>query len=518
MPRRRAARAAPVPVPPAVRFARLGLVAAAVVVLAACAWWRPIDGDEGYYAAAAGLTAGGAAPYADYFYPQAPLLPWLYAPVVKLAGPDLRALRWFCTLLAAATVFLWAGELARRQRRNPWLGVAALCLLVCAPGVVSWSVTVKTYAATGLLATLALLALRRGVAPDGRALWLAAAGAALGLAGSTRLFFAPLGPVLAAGLVIWPGPAGRRRALGGAGLLLAGFAAGSAPLLIAWLRDPAAFVFDNLGYHELRFSYLRDLHPHPTLLVRAAAALRGTAAVVATHPYLLGLLVLTGVGVAAGAAAEDERRYLRVVGLVCGVFVLGCMAPDPVHAQYFTAPLPTLALPLLAAGLGRVTGARPRRLAAAAALTVCVGGGMFLWQRPGMDPDPAWSFASYERVTEGIRARTRPGDIVFSFWPGYVFGADRAHFPGMENQFAIGVSEKLTPAEKARYLIADRQRLMDGFRPGTPRLVVAGAWMNDINTALDDDQMDELLAVFHQTYGAVANYGDVQICVPQRGR
>jgi hypothetical protein len=223
-----------------------------------------------------------------------------------------------------------------------------------------------------------------------------------------------------------------------------------------------------------------------------------------------------GLGSLRRAAVED-RRFLRLVGLVSTVFLLGCMAPDPVYDQYFTAPLVTLALPLAAAGLERLTGARPRGLAVAAGCAAAVAVLVLGLQRPGMDPDPVWSFESYDRVTREIRQRSGPGDMVFSFWPGYVFGADRRHFTGMENQFAIGVSEKLTPAEKARYRIADRQRLMDGFRMRTPRLVVLGTWMNEINTALDDEQMRELLTVFQGEYEIVAMHGAVKICAPRLG-
>ncbi len=497
----------------AVIVARAALVLAAAVVLAAAAWWRPIDGDEGYYAAAAGLTAAGQQPYADYFYPQAPLLPYVYAPVVAAAGPSLRALRWLSVLLSWATVLVWAWHLARRERERPWLQLAALALLVCAPGVVSWTVTVKTYALTGLLTSLALVLALRGLEPDARPWWLLGAGLAAGLAGSARLFFAPLGPVLAAGLVLWPTDRGRRAALAQAAWLLAGWAGGSLPLATAWLRDPGVFVFDNLGYHALRFSELKAQHPEPSLVRRVGAALAGTGRVLATRPYLLAYLALAGWG-AAGLrrAAAAERRALALVALASGVFFLVCMAPDPVYAQYFAAPLITLALPLAAAGLARLTGGALRPLAAAAGAAAVLGTAVVVLLHPGMDRDPVWSFRSYDAVVADIRRLSGPDDLVASFWPGYVFGSGRRYLPGMENQFAIGVSEELTAAQKARYRIADRQRLMTAFRARRPRLVVLGTWMNEVNTALDDRQMLELLQVFQSEYEVVALEGPVKIC------
>ncbi len=47
---------------------------------------RPIDGDEGYYATAARLVSHGRTPYLDFFYPQMPLLPYVYAPAFKVVG------------------------------------------------------------------------------------------------------------------------------------------------------------------------------------------------------------------------------------------------------------------------------------------------------------------------------------------------------------------------------------------------------------------------------------------------
>lgn len=495
------------------RPALLLLLVVAGAALALSAWLRPIDGDEGYYAAAAQLTADGARPYADYFYPQAPLLPYVYAPVVAVAGPSLRALRWLSVVLACGTVLVWASYLVRTRRGGSWTKVAALALLACSPDVISWAVTVKTYALTGLLSSLGLVALARGLETGAGRRWLVGAGAALGLAASARLFFAPLGPVLAAGLVLWPEGGGRRRATGQALALLGGFVLGCAPLVVAWLQDPDLAGFNNLGYHALRYSELKFLHPEPGLGVRLGAALSGTGRILATNPYLLGYLLLAAWG-AAGLrqVTGPERRFLAVVALASAVFFLACMAPDPVHDQYFTVPLVPLGLPLAAAGLARLIRDSRRRTGTAVAVAAICGALVLGLLRPGMDPDPAWSLRSYDRVVAEIRRHSAPGDLVLSFWPGYVFGAGRTHFPGMENHFAFGVSEQLTPQQKARYHVADRHRLMDAFTARTPQLVVLGTWMNEINTALDDGQMLELLAVFQAEYEIIALHGQAKIC------
>jgi len=488
-------------------------------LLASAAWWRPIDGDEGYYAAAARLTAEGNTPYTDYFYPQAPLLPYVYAPVVEVFGPSLRALRWLSASLALMSLGVWAWHLACRDKERPWLAAASLALVALNPDVISWGVTVKTYGLTGLLAAVALVTLRRGLEPGARPFWLLAAGLALGLAGSVRLFFAPLGPLLVMGLLILrPGGRPLRSSVREVTVVAAGLLIGMLPLLVAWLRGPDLFMFDNLGYHELRFSELRDMHPNPHLGVRLGYAVRDTLRIVVVNPFLLGLLVLAGFGVVKawrrGVEAGVEGRWLRLVSLLAAFFLLACMAPDPVHAQYFTAPLAIMVLPLAMTGLAHLVRRRRSWARIALASTAVICGLVLTLLKPGMDLDHTWTFASYDRVVADIEARSDPGDMVLAFWPGYVFGSGREFFPGLENHFAVGVSEKLTPREKTRYRIAGRHQMASAFSVRQPRLVVIGGWMHEINTALDDDQMDDLLESFQTHYRVVVMRGPVKICAP----
>jgi hypothetical protein len=515
MPRTRTGPAAPRRALPALAGVLVLLAAAAALV--AAAWLRPIDGDEGYYAAAAQLVAGGARPYADFFYPQAPVMPYVYAPVEALAGPDLRALRLLSAAFVLGALAAWGTTLEGGLRHPAPAAAAALAAAAFSPDLVSWGVTVKTYALTGLGATLALVLLHRAlVAPGGRGrLLLAAAGLMAGLAGGVRLFFLVLGPALAAGLVLWPGPGGRRRAAADAAWLTGGFALGCLPLVLAWAAGPDLFAFNNLGYHELRFSALRDTGAEPYLLRRAAASVLDTVKVFAFNPYLLAWTALCVLGIASLGRLEDgPRRAGRITALALGVFLAACMTPDPVYDQYFTAPLVLPALPLAAVGMQRLVGRDPRRAASAVGLALLLGGGVMALGRPGMDPDPAWSYSAYREVVADIEAVTDPGDVVLSFWPGYVYGAGRRCLPGLENQFGVGVSEKLDRRELVRYRIADRRRLMDAFGRREARIVVLGTWMNEINTALDDPQMIELLQVFQANYQATRAYGDVKICEP----
>src|SRR5580704_14951471 len=60
---------------------------------------RFIDGDEGFYLLASRLVMEHKAPYLDFFYPQAPLLPYAYGLWMKLFG-----ISWFSARSFSATL------------------------------------------------------------------------------------------------------------------------------------------------------------------------------------------------------------------------------------------------------------------------------------------------------------------------------------------------------------------------------------------------------------------------------
>ena len=59
---------------------------------------RFIDGDEGFYLLASRLVMQHKAPYLDFFYTQAPLLPYVYAAWFRLTGISWFAARVFAAL------------------------------------------------------------------------------------------------------------------------------------------------------------------------------------------------------------------------------------------------------------------------------------------------------------------------------------------------------------------------------------------------------------------------------------
>lgn len=485
------------------------LVVVHVLVVGWFAATRPIDGDEGYYGLAARLVAEGQAPYADFFYPQAPLLPYLYAPgALAIGAQQLPGLRTVSVIFSGLTLLLAACWLWRTHGQRAGVAVTALLILALCPELIQWNATVKTFAWTNLMTLTALVALSSGlVSEQRRMLWLVASGLALGLATSARLLFAPAALVPAVWLALRSGD----RRWPNASAWLSGLALGLVPVWIAVLRDPAVFWFNNVGYHQLRFSELENA----SVGAKALAALQTMVTTLATNPGLLLMVLLAVFGaVTWRRAASEDRHDLEPVALfTAGALLLTNLVPDPVYAQYFTGTLPVLLLPAVVGGLTRLPIRRPYLLHYSVALVGTVACLVSLLAlRHDIDPAPEWRLDHYRAINRKLVAMIEPDDVLFSFWSGYVAGSGAQPFPGMENHFAVSVSERLNARDRNRFHIAGRHEMARAFRREEPDAAVVGTWMNDVNTALDDQQMIDLLTEFTSHYVLVKELDGVKLC------
>src|SRR5579863_10703061 len=87
-----------------------------VAALAYYAATRPIDGDEGFYTTATRLVWQGKVPYRDFFYQQAPLLPYLYSWMWAIHPRSLIAMRLISALCGSVAVLLWGVSLVSLKR------------------------------------------------------------------------------------------------------------------------------------------------------------------------------------------------------------------------------------------------------------------------------------------------------------------------------------------------------------------------------------------------------------------
>lgn len=466
----------------------LALGGAVAIALAAVGYRTAGDVDEGFYLLAGELVARGKVPYRDFFYPQAPYLPYLLAPL-KLLGPTFTSARMVFALLGGATAAVIAA-IVRRDTGSRAAAATAVALYALNEVTWQWTPSVRPYAPAALLAVFIAWRLSGPSAPRTRDALLA--GLAASVAAGTRLLLLPL--VFAAVAGAWLRGAGlaRTRAVVllvllraflwapyGAQLRLAkwmiplglavvavgpralerakrGLAAtagallGAAPAYLVYRAAPENFLFGNLAFHANR---VVGAAPTDATALTArgvhAASLFGMAplqqvSALGVEVALLSLFALLAAILAP--ARQTVTLLLAAVGIA-----LAAMIPVPMHEHYVTPMIPLLAA-LAGVGVGAlVTRLRgldgPRRLAlpaALVALTVALGQGSFRqkWQHGVYGIVGEFQIARFRpRLLDASAAWTRwvsdryPGPVL-ALWPGSAVGVGDRLLRGTENHFA----------------------------------------------------------------------------------
>lgn len=437
---------------------------------------RFIARDEGFYLMAARLVMEGQVPYRDFFYPQMPLVPYVFGLWHLVAGESWRAARTGAALLAFAAYALTALYTARRS------GFAAgvLTFLLCGLAIIlqAWIPTAQTDSVSAPLMMAAACALQRA-APA----W---AGLFAGLTVLSRLTLAPVVPIFFLWGVATSGAATRGRAALSflQGLLV--------PVLIgvAFLAfDPENFYHNNLGYHLQRSTLTDEEGSFKRLLV-----LR----------ILLGLRDGSGIGewqfrfILYSALLHSALRVRRgglkavdpLVWLGAVLFVIH-LTPKPTYLQYFCI----VALPLFPAAAALWCGAF-RLLAMRANVRWLQPVGIALlvmwfgWAGSldverftrtghrvigiGQSYKATWKLDFIKRVNEAITKLSTDGLPVFAWWPGHLYGTEIAPLPGTENHFGPHwvMARQFPPEEQLRRKAISYALVADAFREGRTRFAI----------------------------------------------
>jgi hypothetical protein len=425
--------------------------------------------------------------------------------------------------LTAATALLWGVCLVFSERLPRVVVVATFLAMLLNPTLAAWNVTVKTYAACNLLASVAMISLYAAVRTR-RTRWYFAAGLALGLCASVRSLYGPLILAVSIWMMIQKGETVRIRMMRTLALL-GGAGAGLLPLLRSLVSDPSGFLFNNLRYHRLDAGYIPLANGQ---IMEGYISVGHTLWIyfswifiwlITFHPYFTVNVILAMVGWRslkklrgshAGIYTPEEYSYFRLAFVMAATYTATALTVFPPFDQYFESPLLPLLIPFLAEGL-RVVLVSKKNWAIALALIVPLA----FWFELSVDaivgPAGPYPLSSFREVSGAIRAHSAPDDVVLSFWPGYVFESGRRYFPGMEDQFAIRMMNKLSPAEKARFHIPSNDDLMKAIRGREVRLVVVHPWIEEYYHNLTPQQTEDFKTTLDENYLPVARVGEVSV-------
>src|SRR3990172_4266091 len=100
------------------------LLLAQIVLGLVFVFFRFIDADEGLYLNSAYLVKQERTPYFDFFYPQAPLLSYIYAPIADLGISSLfwgRLISLLSSLILGLVLFFYHRRITDDSKSSLWL-------------------------------------------------------------------------------------------------------------------------------------------------------------------------------------------------------------------------------------------------------------------------------------------------------------------------------------------------------------------------------------------------------------
>jgi hypothetical protein len=478
----------------------LGVLVVLSIWLIPISLGRLIDADEGYLLMAARLVSEGRWPYRDFFLPQAPLLPAVFAAVFVLFGRSWMVARVFAGVVAVAMGWLVYREALSSTRRQT-SGLFAAALFCLSGSTIGWLTIVKGYGLATLFLLLAVYlvgnVVRAKDKPEQKSdrrmvVETVVAGLGAGLAASTRLYVVLVMPAL---FVYLLGKLGLgRAALRKAGLFAVGSVLGLSPTLVCFVRTPKAFWFNTVRYHAVR-EFGQD-----SLLGTVGAKL---------SPVLktMGIDALASYGqrqwmafaivavLAAVARVFWRNRSSSPALLVALVLLAASVLPNPFQSQYLCMAIPFFAIEagrLLGTVLDRVV-LLPRRwtfLAAAATAAYLVYNAWvgiydrhrFLYTGVAVDGVETsdriarWQIPTVEAVARAIDAQHIATGA--SWWPGYFVSSKTAVVVELANVFGFRAAAVLPPEQRRRLHVVTDSEVAEMIGRRQPRLYVEGNWAN----------------------------------------
>ncbi len=465
---------------------------------------RPIDADEGFYATAARLVWQGKTPYRDFFYQQAPLLPYLYGWMWAVHPRSLVAMRLISAACGSIAVLLWGVCLVCLRRLPTNLALATFATVLLNPYWISWNVVVKTYAVANLLMTIATICLY-GALHSTRMRWYFAAGLALGACTSVRALYGPV--LIVVGLWLFYRERGKSN-YPKTRTFLAGSICGLLPIIIGFVRDAHAFVFNNIRYHRLDAGYMlwngKFIRGYQSIRHTTLVYFTSMVRLLGAHPYFAISIVISLVG---GVSLwklrknheepydETDYLYFQIALLMLATYTVVTLILFPPYDQFFDGPLVPFLLPFIIEGLRITWRAGKKRTIALALVALILFAVEIDAETAGQSQDPVWQVANYREVARLIEANSGPDEVVLSFWPGYIFESGRQYFPGLEDNFVSRIMNQTSPAEKTRYHIISHDRVMSAISRREVNLLIVSPWIGEYENSLSPDDN----RAFHDT-------------------
>lgn len=387
-------------------------------------FFRFIDADEGLYLNSAYLVRQGQTPYFDFFYPQAPLLPYVHAPISDLGLNSLFAGR-MISLLVSLSIGLILFFYYRRITSDPKSSLWLYFFYSFNGLLLAYHPVVKTYAWSDLFGFLSFIFLTGFLFFKQKNSHLFWSGLFMGLALNFRATFLAIFLWEIVIVLIFSKIPNRFKSI-----LLLGLGAliPSIYSLILFFKSPAIFIFNNFTYHQIWGTKVVQMEVFGKIV---------TLAKFVFYPQNLFLIILAIFGI---RWSFKNNFKIGKVALTFGIilFIIYFLA-TPTQFQYYEQSL-AYVLILSTGGFSSILIWLNNRKEGWK--TVFSWGGVIVYiltLAPFFlififsvrERDQFFKISEVKRVISVIQASTTPQDKILSVWPGYLVFSKREGIVGM---------------------------------------------------------------------------------------
>ncbi len=387
-------------------------------------FFRFIDADEGLYLNSAYLVRQGQTPYFDFFYPQALLLPYVYAPISYLGFNSLffgRIISLLVSLILGLILFFYYRRITSDSTSSLWL-----YFFYTFNGLfLAYHPVVKTYAWSDLFGFLSFIFLTDFLFFNSKKSNLFWSGLFIGLAFNFRATFLLIF-LLEIVIILFSS-----KILNKFRSILAFFIVvliPSIPSLIFFLKNPSIFIFDNFTYHQIWGTNVVQMGILQKFLVLGKF-------VVYPQNLLLIILAIYGIQWSFKNNFRIGKSALAFAIILVAIYFLA----TPTQFQYYEQSIPYV---LILSGLGFSAILSWLNQKKPSLKTIFNWGCViiyFLALIPFFlvfilsvrERDRVFKISDVKKVVSLIQESTTSQDKILSVWPGYLIFSKREGIVGM---------------------------------------------------------------------------------------
>ena len=437
-----------------------------LILLSVFVSFRYLDADEGIYLTAAALVQEGKLPYLDFFYPQMPLLPFLYSFIANLGMNSLflgRILSAFFNFILGLFLFLFTKRLFNKTS----LALTLFFLFSFNGFLLTWHSVIKTYSLSTLFCFFSFIFLNFAFAKnEGKKLYFLLSGLFLGSAFSTRLIFLPLF-FLAILLIFTLSQELLKKKIAYVLLLSCGFVISSGLIIYFLFSSPFNFTFENFTYHRLWGENVVQTKPNVLISFLKFSL----------FPQNLILILLSIFSLILILKKKENLNFPVLFSFIFAlIIIVSYLFVRPPQPQYYVQALPFLifaSAPALAylflkmkKNILKISAWLLGIIYIASLIPI-----LLIFVSAIREKDKVFQISEVKKVVTLIQKNSNENDEVLSSWPGYVVLAQRKPIEGAET-VGYEVIKFLKPEEVEKLKLLSFENLKERIEKKEIPLIV----------------------------------------------